>query len=288
EVIQKLTGLPTMYTRASILEAKYIHRSQYQPPDSLLAQLLPRMATTTTPWARLKRHNQLWPLLNTSTLPTHLLLHQFMLQQLRKKQQPGLLASAIPDSSYPHPILQHRFNKSTQYRIIRWLRGWLPGKPKSCPCNEGTLTRQHIIHCRLFNTPEHPDENCTTYSPLNLQLLTTLPSHRIEPAERTNIAEHWNHRPLLQRTLLTLDSIVQDAPLQLTPPDQDLFLKWLNTPIPPNQNLTNKNNQPYNPYTPNQHTNRPIFFSFPLSFFSTSSFYLSPSNTTQRQSYPPF
>ncbi|KAG2191387.1 hypothetical protein INT47_013269 [Mucor saturninus] len=240
EVIQKLTGLPTMYTRASILEAKYIHRSQYQPPDSLLAQLLPRMEASTTPWARLKRHNQLWPLLNTSTLPTHLTTHQFMLQQIMKKQQPGSLASAIPNSSYPNPILQHHLNKSTQYRIIRWLRGWIPGKPISCPCNEGTLTRQHIIHCRLFNTPEHPTESYTTYSPLNLHLLTALPSPQMEPTERTNIAEHWNHHwPLLLRTVHTLDSIVQDAALPHLPAANDLFLHWLNNTKPP-QIIPNK------------------------------------------------
>ncbi|KAG2192554.1 hypothetical protein INT47_012778 [Mucor saturninus] len=118
-VIQKLTGLPTMYTRISILEAKYIYRSQFQPTDSLLAQLLPRMNATTTPWARLKRNNKLWPLLTNAQLPINIIIQNHMMQQLLTPHQPGSLASAVPNSTCPHPILQHKINRTIQYRIIR-------------------------------------------------------------------------------------------------------------------------------------------------------------------------
>jgi hypothetical protein len=48
------------------------------------------------------------------------------------------------------PILQLKTTRRERSRLLRWRIGWLPGKPRDCPCGTDHTSRRHLVDCPVI------------------------------------------------------------------------------------------------------------------------------------------
>lgn len=231
-VIQHLSALPPMSTRSQVLQAKYISRSQFLPTDSLLVTLLPRLNSPNTPWSSLKKNNPLWSQL-TPSAPSKPIIKSFLFRQMLLSRKPNTLLSFCPMSIHMDPLLSLPMAPRTRSLLIRWRRGWLPGRPQACPCLEGSITRSHTLVCSLLPTVSTP----TTLPASNLhpidRLLNKLPRSNLSYRDRSHISSFWADKwPEILRFLATIEGLTHQTHLPFDYSLDSRFLDWLHQSPP--------------------------------------------------------
>lgn len=227
-VIQHLSALPTMSTRSSILQAKFIHRSAYLPPDALLTLLLPRLNSPRSPWSSLiksnKLHSQLTPNARLNTKIIQSFQHQHMLIQHAK----GTYIKACSPSTDIYPGLLLPMESKTRSLIIRWRRGWIPGKPVPCLCLLSPLTKIHTRQCSLIQPITLPEHLLGTNLHPADTLLNLLPSLRTSDTEKSQILPFWEqYWPRLISFLGTVDAFSHESDQSIHNASDNRFLLWL-------------------------------------------------------------
>jgi hypothetical protein len=150
-VFRHLCDLPSMTERALILGMKFCARLEDLPPDCLLVLLLP----LTPAYGRLT-FLQRNPLYRALPSPRPLLLKPYitafrlerlMLDRVHPKK---LLLQRCRPTLGIDPILTVPATRRERSRLIRWRMGWLPGKPKPCPCGQDHTSPRHLAQCFLL------------------------------------------------------------------------------------------------------------------------------------------
>ena len=153
-VFRHLCDLPSMKDRALTLGMKFCTRLEYLPDDCLLILLLPILS----PYGRLSflKKNPLYVSLPS---PTPLQLKPFVLEHRHKQlqihrthQKKRLLKGCRPTIGID-PIMYLPATRLERSRLIRWRMGWLPGKPRPCPCGTDHTSRRHLAQCPML--PRH-------------------------------------------------------------------------------------------------------------------------------------
>lgn len=228
QVIQLLCGLPSVPQRATILKAKFIARALRLSPDCLLALLLPSLRGGNTYWKKLLEGNPLWRPLSTGS-PPGLAVKSFLLTHIFSARTNKPLLSACPPTTSISPLLLLPMHNYHRFLIIRWRRGWLPGKPRPCPCGLRTLTRLHTLSCPLLPSITLPPViPPTTRHPVDA-LLCLLPSPSLSPESRTKILPFWMDAwPQILGFLEALDIISHADSSQVLPTfSSSPFLRWV-------------------------------------------------------------
>jgi hypothetical protein len=189
KVLRRLLNLPSLEDRSHILRFKYLNRFNTLPESALLPTIVPQLKAQKS---RKKQH-QYFKLLTNN--PIISFPHSYIEPQIARKLVRSFLDSRIHQEIHlpdKNTLLKHCSTEQSldpltylpmlsrdRNRIIRWKRGWLPGKPISCPNCVGPAltTRAHLISClglhAKLDLPLHLD------SPGLLdQLLALLPAKR--------------------------------------------------------------------------------------------------------------
>lgn len=206
-VIQHLSALPTMFTRSTILQAKFIHRSAYLPDDALLTLLLPRLNSPRSPWSALLKSNKLHQLLTSNARLNIKIIKTFQHQQMLIQHAKGHNINACSPDIKIYSGLLIPMEPKTRSLIIRWRRGWIPGKPVPCQCLRSTLTKLHTRLCPLIHQITLPDHLLgDDYHPVDT-LLNILPPFNASDKAKAKILPFWSHFwPLLLTFLGTIDA----------------------------------------------------------------------------------
>ncbi|KAI7899581.1 uncharacterized protein BX663DRAFT_532734 [Cokeromyces recurvatus] len=194
KVMLHLVQQPSMTTRATILQAKYLIRSMKLPDDTLLNKLLPhlQMSSSHSQWYKLTV-NPLWrecaPILDE--------LDRKVFKRLRlrfqKTQYENLcqgLNSKLIRACRPNmiidPILWLPMTNTERSQVLRWRLSWrlswLPGGiPRPCPYHPSqTFGRTHSIEClQMHHRLQMPR---TVTDPLSF-LLNQLPTKKLKRSQ---------------------------------------------------------------------------------------------------------
>jgi hypothetical protein len=154
-VFTHLTNLPSMRFRADTLVAKYCLRAEYLPKDCLLSQLCGALPNSSLAALRGRHMYQAMPDglksgASASSVST-------WLRKYRQESFDSFLASttkvlirACRPVLKVDPVMYVPASRADRSRLIRWRMGWLPGKPKPCPCLLDRTTRHHLRDCILI------------------------------------------------------------------------------------------------------------------------------------------
>lgn len=148
-VFRHLCDLPSIHTRAYALSMKFCVRLQFLPEDCLITLLSPLLP----PHSRLSflRSNPMFVSL-PSSLPRDIkqaILDHRQSELDLKRQTQTLLYGARPRVGVD-PILQLKTTRHERSRLLRWRIGWLPGKPRDCPCGSDHTSRRHLVDCPVI------------------------------------------------------------------------------------------------------------------------------------------
>ncbi|OAD68533.1 hypothetical protein PHYBLDRAFT_74080 [Phycomyces blakesleeanus NRRL 1555(-)] len=153
-VLKHICNLPSMKFRADVLIAKFCIRSRFLPAQCLLS-LLHHHHTIYSSLASLGKTNLLSHLPPTLKLqsPSAVKNHFESIREagfttfLQSNTQ--VLIQACRPVLGVDPILFLPASRVERGRLIRWRMGWLPGKPKECPCGSDHTSRRHLLDCPL-------------------------------------------------------------------------------------------------------------------------------------------
>jgi hypothetical protein len=173
KVLRRILNFPSLEDRSHILRFKYLNRYHTLPASALLPTIVPQLKAQKS---RKKQHQYFKLLLNN---PIISLPHSFIEDSIARKLVTSFIDSRIhqeinlPDKN---TLLKHCSTKQKidpitylpmlsrdRNRIVRWKRGWLPGKPISCPncLGPALTTRSHLISClglyAKLDLPHHHD-----------------------------------------------------------------------------------------------------------------------------------
>jgi len=236
-VVQTLSGLPSPLSRAQILQAKYIVRARFLPTDSLLSLLSSALSRPGTHWTLMLKQNPLWRTLVAAPKPAQA-ISSFLLGVLLSLRPKAVLLSALSPATSVFPEITIPMDSQQRSLIIRWRRGWLPGKPLPCLCKTGTLTRIHTLSCPLVPElsvpPSCPPVTC---HPADV-LLNMLPGIKSSPSSRLKQVDFWiSSWPPLIAFLLAVDALTHNSfPGPNSATDHTKFFLWLDSssqPSPP-------------------------------------------------------
>lgn len=149
-VLKHVCNLPSMRFRADTLKLRYCIRYDWLPEDCLIHQL-----STTLPFASLqtiRSHRMIQdypfdadpPIRTTTWLRTY---RQQLFDTFIANTDQKLIRACRP-SLHIDPILTVPASRHDRSRLLRWRIGWLPGKPRPCPCKDGDLSRNHVLTCK--------------------------------------------------------------------------------------------------------------------------------------------
>jgi hypothetical protein len=147
-VFRHLCDLPSMTERALVLGMKFCARLEDLHLDCLLVLLLP-LAPAYGRLTFLQKN----PLYCALPSPTPLLLKPYVTafrfeRLLKDRAHPKkLLLQRCRPTLGVDPILTVPATRRERSRLIRWRIGWLPGKPKPCPCGQDHTSPRHIALC---------------------------------------------------------------------------------------------------------------------------------------------
>lgn len=148
-VLQHICNLPSMRFRADTLTLRYCARYNWLPDDCLIKQLSASLPFSTVPTLRSRRMVQDFPF-NSDPPPritTWLKNYRQQLFDTFIAKTDRTLIRACRPSLRIDPILLVPASRHDRSRLIRWRIGWLPGHPKPCPCNDGKMSRNHVLRC---------------------------------------------------------------------------------------------------------------------------------------------
>jgi hypothetical protein len=152
-VFKHLVNLPNMSFRADVLVTKYCIRANYLPPDCLLSLLSSSLRYSSLSQLRSRRMVQDMPTevfsVGSSTRVTSWLRkYRQELFDAHLTSTDQVLIRACRPVLKVDPIMYLPASRADRSRLIRWRMGWLPGKPKPCPCSLGDHTsRRHLLEC---------------------------------------------------------------------------------------------------------------------------------------------
>ncbi|OAD72682.1 hypothetical protein PHYBLDRAFT_168947 [Phycomyces blakesleeanus NRRL 1555(-)] len=168
-VLKHICNLPSMKFRADALMAKFCIRSRFLPAQCLLS-LLHRHHTIYSSLVSLGKTHLLSNLPPTLKLrsPSAVKNHFESIREagfatfLQSNTQ--VLIQACRPVLGVDPILFLPASRVERSRLIRWRMGWLPGKPKECPCGSDHTSRRHLLDCplvpmALFEQLPQPDQD---------------------------------------------------------------------------------------------------------------------------------
>lgn len=148
-VFRHLTNLPSMRFRADVLVTKYCIRAQYLPDDCLLSLLSSTLSNPSLP--RLKDLRMVQdmpePLFSNGSQAA---LQKWFCNYRQKlfnefvSKTDKVLIRACPPVVRVDPVMYLPASRTDRSRLIRWRMGWLPGKPKPCPCGFDHTSRRHL------------------------------------------------------------------------------------------------------------------------------------------------
>ncbi|OAD66752.1 hypothetical protein PHYBLDRAFT_152023 [Phycomyces blakesleeanus NRRL 1555(-)] len=137
-----------MKFHANALIAKFCIRSCFLPAQCLLSLLY--------------RHHTVYSSL-VSLGKTHLLIREAGFAIFLQSNTQVLIQACRPVLGVD-PILFLPTSRMERGRLIRWRMGWLPGKPKECPCGSDHTSHCHLLDCplvpvALFEQLPQPDQD---------------------------------------------------------------------------------------------------------------------------------
>ncbi|KAI8966914.1 hypothetical protein BDF20DRAFT_903547 [Mycotypha africana] len=124
-------------------------------------------------------------------------------------------------------------SRSDRSRLVRWRMGWIPGKPKSCPCGLDHTSRRHL-------TTDCPKISFDTW--LNLPLAPmetnlTRVDHALNDLPTSASATCPSYWVTLCRLLWTYDTFCNPEGDYSTDPDPGAVWLHLNPPAVPSIDL---------------------------------------------------
>ena len=226
-VYKHICDVPHMEERLDILRTKFCLRFATLPLDCLIRQLAPLLTASRINYLRNT------PLFRS--IPTPFLLNKLpdlitsrRLSEFRKRCSatplPVLLRACRPMIGID-PILTVPATRTERSRLTRWRMGWLPGKPKPCPCDPELqhTSRNHIPIC-----PYIPSELWEQLPPAPVD--TNPIDHAI-----SSLPDHKSACPTFWLALLTILRTVDQIclPDVIFPDEPDLGALWLARSQPP-------------------------------------------------------
>jgi hypothetical protein len=148
-----ITNLPSMRFRADALVLKFCIRASYLPPDCLLSLLSTSLPNPSLAELR-RRHivQDLPDIVRSSPSPSRVATwlrsyRQTLFDEYLASTTKVLIRACRPVLQVD-PIMLLPASRADRFRLIRWRMGWLPGKPKPCPCLLDHTSRRHLQICR--------------------------------------------------------------------------------------------------------------------------------------------
>ena len=237
-IIEHITNLPTMHTRFTILQFKFLVRIHSLPPGLLTANILSSFlgkGTMLKYWKTNTKKNPLWTQFLTTTTTTIINLDppdkkkiyhhitQYKQDQYHQRQEAPNLQTIKQCRSDQKPsidpILFIPCTSKERHRLIKWRMGWLIPKTSTtiaCPCDHTTtISKRHFfLSCPLLHS--------------NLELLDLLLKQHIKNYSRPELpateidfllnllpktfkhfqTQHWAHTwPVLNQILFQIDKL---------------------------------------------------------------------------------
>jgi hypothetical protein len=141
-----------MEERLNILRTKFCLRFSLLPADCLIRLITPLLTSNRLGYLRT---NMLFRSLPTPFRPSELpeAVISYRLAEYHRRcsptaRNPILLRACCPAIGID-PILTVPATRTERSRLIRWRMGWLPGKPKPCPCDPDHqhTSRRRVLEC---------------------------------------------------------------------------------------------------------------------------------------------
>ncbi|OAD75520.1 hypothetical protein PHYBLDRAFT_143773 [Phycomyces blakesleeanus NRRL 1555(-)] len=168
-VLKHICNLPSMKFCADALMAKFCIRSCFLPAQYLLS-LLHHHHTVYSSLVSLEKTHLLSNLPPTLKLrsPSAVKNHFESIREagfaIFLQSNTQVLIQACRPVLGVDPILFLPASRVERGRLIRWRMGWLPGKPKECPCGSDHTSHRHLLDCplvpmALFEQLPQPDQD---------------------------------------------------------------------------------------------------------------------------------
>ena len=244
-VMQHLVDLPTMASRVSVLQAKFLNRIRWLPDDALLTQLLPQLTITPhkTQYQQLKK-TKLWKSLPSQTEPYDKKQLKIAINNMydtaltnHRNGNKAKLLRACRDTRGVDPIVFLPMTYRQRSRLIRWRLGWMPNGRPDVTCNncnnQNHLSRQHVIYC--LNAHIRLKVPYVVLDPISFKLNALPKSRPHNPNKRRYWINFWNQLTQLMFDIDALchgNDIFEPDPIINKTTNND-FVLWLeHRPIP--------------------------------------------------------